>query len=108
MFNPKSPLSAAAIFLAGIAAIAYTTLDIQRTLKSNERPTTPEQLAALREIIDHHDRKAAGMYCATPCSYCPDLNKCCRQRMTLVKCVIQTRCCASLAASAKSEGGASS
>jgi hypothetical protein len=59
MFNPKSPLSAAAIFLAGIAAIAYTTLDIQRTLKSNERPTTPEQLAALHDIIDHHDRKAA-------------------------------------------------
>ena len=61
MFNPKSPLSAAAIFLAGIAAIAYTTLDIQRTLKSNEQPTTPEQLAALRDTIDHHDRKAAGL-----------------------------------------------
>lgn len=60
MFYPQSRLSAAAIFLTGIAAIAYTTLDIQRTLRSNEEPMTPEQLAALREQIDHHDRKSAG------------------------------------------------
>ena len=108
MFNPKSPLSAAAIFLAGVAAIAYTTLDIQRTLKDNEQPTTPEQLAALREIIDHHDRKAAGLSCATPRSYSSVLNMCCMQRMILVKCVMQTRCCASSVANGRSEGGASS
>lgn len=59
MFYPQSRLSAAAIFLTGIAAIAYTTLDIQRTLRSNEEPMTPEQLAALRQQIDHHDRKSA-------------------------------------------------
>ena len=30
MIDPKTPLSAAAIFLGGIALIAYTTLDIHR------------------------------------------------------------------------------
>lgn len=60
MFNPKNPLSAAAIFLAGIAAITYTTLDIQRTFRTNEEPMTPQQLDALRHQIGHHEGKATG------------------------------------------------
>ena len=61
VWNPKSPPAAAAIFLTGCAVIVYTVNDIQRTLKSNEQPMTPDQLQALKHMVDHHSRKSAGV-----------------------------------------------
>ena len=59
MIDPKTPLSAAAIFLAGIAVIAYTTLDIKRTTELNERPLTDQQRQALAAYVqDLQDRRS--------------------------------------------------
>lgn len=60
VWNPKTPTTAAAIFLTGCAVIVYTTNDIQRTLKSNEQPMTPDQLQALKQMVEHHNRKSTG------------------------------------------------
>ena len=59
MIDPKTPLSAAAIFLAGIAVIAYTTLDIKRTTSLNKQPLTDQQRQALATYIqDLQDRRS--------------------------------------------------
>lgn len=60
VWNPKSLPAAAAIFLSGCAAIAFTTLDIQRTLRSNDEPMTLKQMKVLEEMLDHHKDKSAG------------------------------------------------
>ncbi|KAK9823148.1 hypothetical protein WJX72_000624 [[Myrmecia] bisecta] len=59
MFNPQTPWAAGAIFLAGIAVIVYTTLDINRTTRLNERPMTADQTRALAEYVQHVQDKSA-------------------------------------------------
>ncbi|KAK9827795.1 hypothetical protein WJX74_002435 [Apatococcus lobatus] len=59
MFNPKSPLQAAAIFLAGVGVIAYTTLDIHRTATLNEKPMTRQQAEALQQYLNEKKHEAA-------------------------------------------------
>ena len=51
MFDPKTPLQAAAIFVTGLAVIAYTTLDISRTLQLNSTPASAAQTEQLREQV---------------------------------------------------------
>ncbi|CAL5224891.1 g7651 [Coccomyxa viridis] len=50
MLDPKTPFQAAAIFLGGVAVIAYTVLDINRTTRMNEKPMSPEQLHQLQQM----------------------------------------------------------
>lgn len=66
VWNPKSLPAAAAIFLSGCVAIAFTTIDIQRTLRSNDQPMTPEQEKVIEEMLDHHKARDAG---EAPCMY---------------------------------------
>lgn len=61
--SPKTPLNAVLIFFAGIGVIAYTTLDVQRSMRANEAPLTPEQRAAFEEFsqrLKEHKEAAAG------------------------------------------------
>ena len=60
MFNPKTPLQAAAIFLTGIAVIGWTTWDISRVQRQNQ-PMTPEQIEQMKEYIESSKRQAAGL-----------------------------------------------
>lgn len=60
MFDPKSPLAAAAIFTAGIAIIGYTILDVNRSLQQNSEPVTQEQQAALNSQFRESGRNVAG------------------------------------------------
>jgi hypothetical protein len=48
--SPKNPLSAALIFLVGIGIVAFTTLDVHRSMRANDVPITPEQRAAFDEF----------------------------------------------------------
>ena len=60
MFNPKNPLSAAAIFVGGLAVVGYTILDINRTLAANEQPMSTEQARQLQDMIRKSAPKASG------------------------------------------------
>lgn len=60
MFDPKSPLQAGLIFAAGLLVIGWTTLDINRVSRQNERPLTEEQLQALQKFGQEAKRKAFG------------------------------------------------
>ena len=60
MFDPKTPFQAAAIFLTGVAVIAWTTRDIDRVTRQN-RPMTPEQMEQLKQFGRDARQKAAGI-----------------------------------------------
>lgn len=60
MLDPKTPLQAGAIFTAGILVIAWTTLDINRVSRANERPLSQEQLEALQRLSQDAKHKAFG------------------------------------------------
>ena len=57
MLDPKTPLQAAAIFIAGLGIISYTILDINRTTRLNERPLTDEQ----KQRLAAHVQSAQGI-----------------------------------------------
>lgn len=59
MINPSSKGAAAAIFFTGVAAIAYTILDVQRSMRANDVAPSAGQLDQLEHMIEH-SRKRAG------------------------------------------------
>ena len=57
---PHAYAQAAAVFLLGCGVIAYTTLDISRSLRANSVPVTPQQQAALDDYVEEVGERQRG------------------------------------------------
>lgn len=51
-------IRAGAIFLLDCGVIAFTTLDVNRSLQTNGTPVTPEQQQAFEHLVEESRRKS--------------------------------------------------